>query len=98
MCDEIDLDKAAKHAGYSLWEFQRLFSFLTNTTVGAYIRQRKLSLAANDILTSNEKIIEIITSTLIQSRFKHLLADCWKTMVISRLLGIFPNSKSLVFS
>ncbi|MCL2188540.1 MAG: helix-turn-helix domain-containing protein [Defluviitaleaceae bacterium] len=59
MCDEIDLEKAARHAGYSLWEFQRFFSFLTNTTVGAYIRKRKLSLAANDILTSDEKIVDI---------------------------------------
>ena len=30
MCGEIDLEKAARHAGYSLWEFQRFFSFLTN--------------------------------------------------------------------
>ena len=59
ICDEIDLEKVARHAGYSLWEFQRLFSFLTNTTVGAYIRKRKLSLAANDVLTSDEKIIDI---------------------------------------
>ena len=44
MCEEIDLEKAARHAGYSLWEFQRIFSFLTNTTAGAYIRKRKLSL------------------------------------------------------
>ena len=59
MYEDIDLDKAARHAGYSLWEFQRVFSLMTNTTVGAYIRKRKLSLAANDILSGNEKIIDI---------------------------------------
>ena len=59
MCEDIDLKEAARYAGYSLWEYQRLFSFLTNTTVGVYIRKRKLSLAANDILTSDEKIINI---------------------------------------
>ena len=59
MCEEIDLEKAARHAGYSLWEFQRIFSFLTNTTVGAYIRRRKLSLAFSDIISGDEKIIDI---------------------------------------
>jgi len=59
MLDDIDLEQAARYAGYSLWEFQRIFSLLTNTTVGAYIRKRKLSLAANDILTSDDKIIDI---------------------------------------
>ncbi|MCL2406808.1 MAG: helix-turn-helix domain-containing protein [Defluviitaleaceae bacterium] len=56
---EIDINRAARHAGYSLWEFQRFFSFLTNTTVGVYIRKRKLSLAAVDILETGEKIIDI---------------------------------------
>ena len=59
MDDEIDLEKAARYAGFSLWEFQRLFSFLTNTTAGAYIRKRKLSLAAVDIMSGDEKIIDI---------------------------------------
>ena len=59
MNEEIDLEQAARYSGYSLWEFQRIFSFLTNTTVGAYIRKRKLSLAANDILSGDAKIIDI---------------------------------------
>ena len=57
--DDIDLIRAARHAGFSLWEYQRLFSFLTNTTVGSYIRKRRMNLAANDIFNSNEKIIDI---------------------------------------
>ena len=59
MHENIDLEQAARHAGYSLWEFQRIFSFMTNTTVGAYIRKRKLSLAAKDIVSGDEKIIDI---------------------------------------
>jgi len=59
MCEEIDLKAAARQAGFSLWEYQRFFSFITNTTVGAYVRKRKLSLAANDIFDSDEKIINI---------------------------------------
>lgn len=56
---EIKLATAAKFVGCSVWEFQRLFSFVTHTSLGEYIRSRKLALAANDIQTSEEKIIDI---------------------------------------
>ena len=53
------LHKITKIAGSSVWEFQRLFSFVAHTTLGEYIRSRKLTLAANDIQNGNEKIIDI---------------------------------------
>lgn len=59
LTDEINLSTAAKFAGCSVWEFQRLFSFVTHTSLGEYIRGRKLALAADDILSSDEKIIDI---------------------------------------
>ena len=59
LTDEIKLDIAAQIVGCSVWEFQRLFSFVTHTSLGEYIRGRKLALAANDIQTSDEKIINI---------------------------------------
>jgi len=31
---EIDLDMAARYAGCSAWEYQRLFSFLTQCQLG----------------------------------------------------------------
>ena len=37
---EIKLDAAARFMGYSVWEFQRLFSFVTHTSLGEYIRGR----------------------------------------------------------
>ena len=55
MQENVDLNKAARYSGYSLLDFQRIFSFLTNTSVGMYIRRRKLSLAADDIISGNEK-------------------------------------------
>lgn len=56
---DIDLTLAAKYAGCSAWEFQRIFSFMTHLSLGEYIRLRKLTLAAEDIRSSDEKIIDI---------------------------------------
>ena len=55
---EIKLETAAKYLNCSVWEFQRLFSFVAHTSLGEYIRGRKLALAANDIQSSKEKIID----------------------------------------
>jgi AraC family transcriptional regulator len=55
----IDLDIAAGFAGCSSWEFQRLFSFLIHVPPGEYIRQRKLTLAAQEIKDGDTKIIDV---------------------------------------
>jgi len=47
LAGEIKLDIAAKFAGCSVWEFQRLFPFVTHTSLCEYIRGRKLALAAD---------------------------------------------------
>jgi len=59
ICDEIDFAVVAKYVGCSTWEFQRIFSFVTQIPLSEYIRQRRLSLAAYDIQASNDKIIDI---------------------------------------
>ena len=56
---EIKLETAAKIMGCSVWEFQRLFSFVAHTSLGEYIRGRKLALAASDLQNSEDKIIDI---------------------------------------
>lgn len=59
LTEEIKLETAAKFVGCSVWEFQRLFSFVTHTSLGEYIRGRRLELAGIDIQTSDEKITDI---------------------------------------
>ena len=54
----IQLESAARLAGCSSWEFQRLFSFVAHTSLGEYIRGRRLALAAEEIQTGDEKIID----------------------------------------
>ncbi len=55
----VDFNIAAGFVACSTWEFQRIFSFLTHVPLGEYIRQRKLTLAAHDILANDTKIIDI---------------------------------------
>jgi len=59
LADEIKLEIAAKFVGCSVWEFQRLFSFVAHISLGEYIRRRKLDLAARDIQSSEDKITDI---------------------------------------
>jgi AraC family transcriptional regulator len=85
MGEEISLEKAARQSGYSLRDFQQIFAFLTNTTIGMYIRKRKLSLAANDIMVSDEKIIDIAFKYGYESPTAFSRA-------FSQLFGVSPSS------
>ena len=57
---EIHLEEAAKRACCSSFNFQRMFSFMADVSLADYIRRRRLSLAAMDLLTTEEKVIEIV--------------------------------------
>jgi AraC family transcriptional regulator len=81
----IDLDITARFVGCSSWEFQRIFSFLTHVPPGEYIRQRKLTLAAQDILTSQTKIIDIALKYGYESPTAFSRA-------FSKLFGMTPTS------
>ncbi|MGN6711480.1 helix-turn-helix transcriptional regulator [Anaerocolumna jejuensis] len=56
---KIDLEEVARVACCSLTRFQRMFNFTTDMTVGEYIRNRKMSLAADDLKNSNIKIVDL---------------------------------------
>lgn len=57
--EPIDYEEAAKQAYSSSFHFQRVFSILCGFTLGEYIRYRRLSLAASQLIHSDEKIIDI---------------------------------------
>ncbi|MBN1412155.1 MAG: AraC family transcriptional regulator [Spirochaetales bacterium] len=59
LLDNPDSLEAAQFANASLYHFQRMFHMLTGFSVGEYVRNRRLSLAAQDLLTGTEKIIDI---------------------------------------
>lgn len=57
--EDLTIEDIARHAYVSPFYFQKGFAMLCGFTVGEYIRNRRLSLAANDLLTTNERIIDI---------------------------------------
>ncbi len=56
---EIDYHQAAKIAGCSVYHFGRMFGYLANMPLGEYIRRRRMSLAASDLRSGQEKIVDI---------------------------------------
>jgi len=57
--EDIKVENVADHVGVSAFYFQKGFAMLCGFTVSEYIRNRRLALAGNDLLVTDEKIIEI---------------------------------------
>jgi AraC family transcriptional regulator len=56
---EIHLEEVARRACCSSFNFQRMFSFMADVSLADYIRRRRLSMAAMELLTTGEKIIDV---------------------------------------
>lgn len=54
----IEMDEVAKRAGCSNFNFQRMFSFIADVSLADYIRKRRLSLAAMELLSRDTKVID----------------------------------------
>jgi len=59
LTDDIDYSVAAQYLNCSVWEFQRIFSFMAQVPLSEYIRRRRLSMAALDIISGEDKITDI---------------------------------------
>lgn len=57
--EKIDYEEVAKIAYSSTFHFQRVFGIMCGFTLGEYIRRRKLTLAGNDLLNNNMKVIDV---------------------------------------
>lgn len=58
MKDEIDLEEVGSIAGCSAYHFQRMFTYMADVTISEYIRKRRMSLAAVDLI-AGEKVIDV---------------------------------------
>lgn len=59
LTQEIKYKDLAKIVGTSSYTLQRIFTFLTGITLTEYIRKRRLSKAAEELLSTNIKIIDL---------------------------------------
>lgn len=57
--EELTCEDVAEHIYLSGFHFHRTFTILTGMTLGDYIRNRRLSLAAQELLTGKSKVIDV---------------------------------------
>lgn len=59
LTEPVTVEDIAGRANMSPFHFQRTFMILTDISVGDYLRRRRLSLAAQEIVTTDAKIIDL---------------------------------------
>ena len=83
--EDITVNNIAKSVGVSSFYFQKGFAMLCGFTVSEYIRNRKLALAGNDLLVTDEKIIDIAV------KYGYDSPDSF-TRAFTRFHGVTPTS------
>lgn len=56
---DIDIGSLAQKANMSVYEFRRVFSFIAKMSLGEYVRKRRLSLAAAQLLSGEDSITRV---------------------------------------
>ena len=59
LTEELEIEKIAEQAYVSSFYFQKIFHVLCGFTVGEYIRNRRLTLAAEELTTTDVKVIDV---------------------------------------
>lgn len=59
LTEEIEWEDAAREASCSLFHFLRMFEVITGVTAGEYVRRRRLSLAAMELVVNDVRIIDV---------------------------------------
>lgn len=59
LAGEISYEVISKITGCSVYNFQRMFSYIADKSLSDYIRSRRLTMAAFDLLNSTDRIIDI---------------------------------------
>ena len=77
----ISVSDVASAAAYSTFHFVRLFKALTGNTPGSYLRRRRLTEAAGELVRGRRRIIEIAMDYQFQSQeaFTRAFKDCFGT-------------------
>ena len=59
ICNDVDIESAARITPYSAYHLQRLFAYLADISLAEYIRRRKMTLAALELKNSNIKVTDL---------------------------------------
>lgn len=82
--EEISYEDVAKQLYMSNYHFHRLFSMITGMTANEYIRNRKLSMASQELTMSDKKVIDIAL------KYGYDSPESF-TKAFSRFHGVSPN-------
>ena len=82
--EKIDFEKVAEEACSSSFQFQRIFTALCGISLGEYIRNRRLSRAAEILANSDAKVIDVAF------RFCYETPESF-TRAFTRFHGITPK-------
>lgn len=83
--EEMEIEEIAKKACMSPFHFQRVFSVLCGYTVGEYLRNRRLSLAAEALNATEDTILDIAM------RFSYDTPEGF-TRAFHRYYGVTPSA------
>ena len=67
LTQQIQYESLARIVGCSVYEFSRIFSFMSGMSISEYIRRRRLSQAVFDIQSGKDKIIDIASKYCYES-------------------------------
>jgi AraC family transcriptional regulator len=82
---DIDFEEAAKRSFCSEYHFKRMFSFLAGVSLSEYIRNRRLTLAALELVEAkNQRVLDIAI------KYGYSSADSF-TRAFQKLHGILPS-------
>jgi AraC family transcriptional regulator len=82
--EQITYEDVAKHLFISSYHFHRTFSLVTGITANEYIRNRRLSMAGQEISMSNAKVIDVAL------KYGYDSPESF-TKAFTRFHGITPN-------
>lgn len=83
--EDLDLRSVSRAAGVSHWHYQRTFKALTGDTLMAYVRARRLAIAAERLRNTDERILDIA----LRARFESQEAF---TRAFKRTFGLTPGA------
>lgn len=101
---DLKVEEVADFVGYSYFHFHRIFEACLGETVGNYIRIRKLTQAAHDLIYTDKKIIDIAFSLHFESQaafsraFKKVYQSSPAMYRKNRLEVLMGNKKQLTIS